>query len=140
LQQVAALCWRASPLLEVLLTTSLSSRRWILPKGWPVEGLSLAQSAAREAMEEAGVIGRAAQAPLGHYHYLKTKSDGTILPCRVSVFALAVGGQHREWAEKGARELAWLPLAQATRRVSEPGLAQILRDFGKAFQQARRRA
>jgi 8-oxo-dGTP pyrophosphatase MutT (NUDIX family) len=135
---VAALCWRASPLLEVLLVTTLSTRRWILPKGWPVDGLSLAQSAAWEAMEEAGVTGQAAPAPLGDYHYLKAKNDGSTLLCRVSVFALAADGQRRTWPEKGARERIWLPPAQAARRVREPGLARILRDFGKAFQPARR--
>ena len=34
-QQVAALCWRRAPLLEILLVTSLRTKRWILPKGWP---------------------------------------------------------------------------------------------------------
>ena len=38
-RQVAALCWRQSSKrpsqLEVLLITSLNSKRWILPKGWP---------------------------------------------------------------------------------------------------------
>lgn len=140
LQQVAALCWRAGPNLEVLLITSLSTRRWIVPKGWPMEGLSLAQAAAREAAEEAGVIGQADETPLGHYHYMKEKKDGSALPCRVSVFALAVSGQRPHWAEEGARELAWLPLEEAAQRVSEPGLARILREFRADAQPVHRRA
>jgi hypothetical protein len=36
-----------------------------------------------------------------------------------------------EWPEKGAREIAWLPLEQAAVRVSEPGLRELLRDFSK---------
>ncbi len=36
-----------APRLEVLLITSLNSKRWILPKGWLMEGLSAAGSAAR---------------------------------------------------------------------------------------------
>ena len=66
--QVAALCWRRRPVPEVLLVTSLRTRRWILPKGWPHPGLSLPESAAREAQEEAGVIGVADTASLGSYH------------------------------------------------------------------------
>ena len=42
-RQVAALCWRPSPRrasqIEVLLITSLNSKRWILPKGWAEDGI-----------------------------------------------------------------------------------------------------
>src|SRR6185437_4781462 len=72
-RQVAALCWRRGPAqgrLEVLLVTSLTARRWILPKGWPEPNLTLAQSAAREALEEAGVVGEINTVPVGCYHYL----------------------------------------------------------------------
>jgi 8-oxo-dGTP pyrophosphatase MutT (NUDIX family) len=140
MQQVAALCWRQKTVAEVLLVTTLSTRRWILPKGWPVDGMSLAESAAHEAMEEAGVIGQVCAAPVGEYLYMKEKKDGSALSCRVSVFALKVTGHHRRFPEKGARELAWLPLDEAARRVTEPGLAQILLDFRKSLMPARKRA
>ena len=90
-QQIAALCWRTNPLLEVLLITSLKTQRWILPKGWPHDGMSLAASAAREAEEEAGVTGEVTPLPLGHYRYIKDKA-GAALPIRVEVFALKVHG------------------------------------------------
>jgi hypothetical protein len=91
-------------------------------------------------MEEAGVIGQVCAAPVGEYFYMKEKKDGSALPCRVSVFALKVTGHHRRFPEKGARELAWLPLDEAARRVTEPGLAQILLDFRKSLMPARKRA
>lgn len=131
-RQVAALCWRDRPMLEVLLITSLNSRRWILPKGWPEPGQTPAESAAREAFEEAGVTGKIGAQPIGHYHYLKEKKDGSGMPCSVEVFALAVTRQLHDWPEKGARELAWLPLDQAAARVSEPGLRQVLKEFRRA--------
>jgi 8-oxo-dGTP pyrophosphatase MutT (NUDIX family) len=133
-RQVAALCWRAGAkgALEILLITSLNSRRWILPKGWLMENMSLAQSAAREAFEEAGVVGKIADRPMGSYHYLKEKKDGGGVPCSVDVFALEVTQQHGDWPEKGAREISWLPLEEAAIRVSEPGLRELLRDFRKA--------
>lgn len=134
-KQVAALCWRASqkagPVLEVLLITSLNSKRWILPKGWPEPNLTPAESAAREAFEEAGITGKIGAQAIGTYHYLKEKKDGGGMPCRVEVFALAVTKQLNDWPEKGTRELAWLPLDQAVTRVSEPGLRQVLKDFRK---------
>jgi 8-oxo-dGTP pyrophosphatase MutT (NUDIX family) len=142
-KQVAALCWRASPKgagLEVLLVTSLNTKRWIVPKGWPEADLTPAENAAREAFEEAGVTGKIAARPVGHYHYLKAKKDGGGVPCSVDVFALAVTKQLDDWPEKGARALAWLSLDKAAARVSEPGLRQVLRDFAKqhAPQKARR--
>ncbi|HEY3622474.1 MAG TPA: NUDIX domain-containing protein [Roseiarcus sp.] len=44
-------------MLEILLVTTRQSKRWIIPKGWPIKGLRPAKSAAREAFEEAGVRG-----------------------------------------------------------------------------------
>ena len=139
-KQVAALCWRAAPRggLEVLLITSLNSKRWILPKGWLMQGMSLAESAAREAFEEAGVAGRIASKPAGSYHYLKEKKDGGGVPCSVDVFALEVTGQLDDWPEKGAREISWLSPQDAAAKVSEPGLRELLRDFGKTNKPTRR--
>lgn len=141
-KQVAALCWRLKPTLEVLLITSLNSKRWILPKGWLMDGLSPAESAAREAFEEAGVAGKTASKPVGSYHYLKERKDGGGVPCRVDVFALHVTAELDDWPEKGAREINWLPVEQAVARVSEPGLRDLLRIFATAQKQpaAARRA
>ncbi len=129
--QVAALCWRTAPVLEILLVTSLRTRRWILPKGWPQDGLSLAQSAASEALEEAGVMGEIAAEPVGRYHYLKEKS-GSALPCAVEVFPLFVTGQRPSWAEQGARQVLWLPAERAAAKVAETGLRRILVGFSRA--------
>ena len=43
--------------VEVLLVTTRQTKRWIIPKGWPIKGLTPAEAAAREAYEEAGVQG-----------------------------------------------------------------------------------
>jgi len=131
LMQVAALCWRSSPNLEILLVTSLRTRRWILPKGWPQDGLTMAQSAANEALEEAGVIGTVAADPIGRYHYLKEKG-GSALPCAVEIFPLLVTGMHENWPEKGSRQLLWLPAERAAAKVAETGLRRILVTFSKA--------
>jgi len=135
-RQVATLCWRPSPkggsVPEVLLITSLTSKRWILPKGWLEPDLTPAQSAAREAFEEAGVTGKISDKPVGTYHYLKEKKDGSGLPCSVDVFTLAVTKQLHDWPEKGARTLAWVPLDQAITQIGELGLRPVLKDFRKS--------
>jgi 8-oxo-dGTP pyrophosphatase MutT (NUDIX family) len=133
-RQVAALCWRTNgSAVEVLLITSLYSKRWILPKGWPEPELGPADNAAREAFEEAGVTGRISAKPIGSYHYLNVRKGGGGIPCNVEVFVLEVSKQLDDWPEKNSRELAWLQLDQAEARVTEPGLRQVLKDFRKQY-------
>jgi hypothetical protein len=61
--------------LEVLLVTSRQSKRWIIPKGWPIKGLKPAPSAAREAYEEAGVQGLVGKKAIGTYVYEKQAEE-----------------------------------------------------------------
>ena len=128
--QVAALCWRTGRRgLEVLLITSRKSKRWILPKGWPEPELSMAENAAREAFEEAGVIGMIDTLSVGNYHYLKERREGGGIPCHVEVFALAVTTQLSDWPEKKLRTAAWMTLNEAITKVSEQGVRAILKNF-----------
>ncbi len=125
--QCAALCMREGrdgP--EVLLVTTLNTRRWILPKGWPMKGRTLAGAARREAWEEAGVIGRVSESPVGYYIYQKVLKRGLPIPCRVEVFRIDVDGLDREYPEKGKRRRRWFPLADAAARVEEPELRALL--------------
>ena len=125
--QYAALPWRRrNGVLEILLITTRSTGRWIVPKGWPHEGLSPSECAAREALEEAGVIGEVAATTLGMFHYHKHLKNGALLPVGISVFAMEVVQQRRSWPEKGDRETAWCPLDDALARVSEPGLRKLI--------------
>ena len=58
-QQIAALPFRKRRgKVEVLLITSRETKRWVIPKGWPMAGLKDFTSAKREALEEAGVTGQ----------------------------------------------------------------------------------
>jgi uncharacterized protein len=93
-------------------------------------GLSSAQSAAYEALEEAGVAGTISEVPVGRYHYLKEKKERAI-PCNVDMFALHVRHQLLTWPEKDTREIAWLPVAEAARRIAEPELRHIILTFRK---------
>jgi 8-oxo-dGTP pyrophosphatase MutT (NUDIX family) len=118
--------------LEFLLITTLRTRRWIVPKGWPMEGYAPHAAAAREALEEAGVCGDIAEAAVGFYRYYKERKSGETVPCKVEVFALKVKQQRKTWAEKNARELRWCSLAEALSCVGEPGLRQIISRFAAA--------
>lgn len=128
--QYGALCYRMQDgRPEILLITSRDSGRWVIPKGWPIPGLSPAASAAREAFEEAGVEGQPATASLGHYDYLKTMPQKKALPCRVDVFPVAVERLAARFPEKGQRRLRWFRPGKAATRVAEPGLRELLATF-----------
>lgn len=128
-RQVAALAWRAAEAgVDVLLITSRISSNWLLPKGWPMAGLSAVEAAAQEAFEEAGVWGEAVEQPIGTYHYDKRLKDGSELPCRVDVFAIRALGLLSNWPEMTQRRRRWYSTAGAAAQVIEPDLARFLRD------------
>jgi len=106
--------------LEVLLITSRKRRRWIVPKGVVEPYLSAADSAAKEAYEEAGIKGRVLAVPLGSYEY--EKWGGT---CRVEVFAMAVDQELGSWPE-AFRDRAWVSPFKAAGLVREPELKGMI--------------
>ena len=74
--QFAALCYRVKDgKTRVLLVTSRGTGRWIIPKGWPMDGKTPAETAAQEAWEEAGVTGKVQDMCLGLFSYRKTMED-----------------------------------------------------------------
>ena len=131
--QYAALPYRDSVNgLEFLLITTRRTRRWIVPKGWPMDGRAPHAAAAREALEEAGVCGEIGDVAIGSYRYFKERKSGELVPCKVDVFALKVKQQRKTWAEKDVRELRWCSLTEALACVGEPGLRQIIGRFAAA--------
>ncbi len=131
--QLAALCWRkgkAGP--EVLLVTS-SSGRWILPKGWPIEGKADSETALTEAWEEAGVTrGKVSRKPLGTYVAIKRTLEGDDLPCLHQVYAIKVREAVDKFPEAHRRDRIWVTPEEAARMVDEDGLREILRNFRRA--------
>ena len=131
--QYAALPWRqAGRRLEVLLITSRETRRWVIPKGWPMAGLAPHEAAAVEAWEEAGIEGEIEAEAIGSYRYLKRMKKDQAIPSQVIVFPLHVLRQGDGWKEQGQRQLHWFPYRKAAALVAEPALKRIIRDFGAA--------
>jgi 8-oxo-dGTP pyrophosphatase MutT (NUDIX family) len=136
--QFAALPYRLSGEgVEILLITTRRSKRWIVPKGWPIEGLEPAASAAQEALEEAGLSGEIDRDSIGFFTYLKELRHGISVPCQVLVFPLRVTRQRKTWAEKYTREFRWVTLAEAARMVDEAGLRRLILKFGAQFAAAK---
>jgi 8-oxo-dGTP pyrophosphatase MutT (NUDIX family) len=129
--QFAALPWRrlADGQVRVLLITSRETRRWVIPKGWPMPDRAPAEAAAQEAYEEAGVVGSAAAKPVGAYVYDKRLRDGALQSVEVSVFPLEVFVEQLGFPEHDQREKLWTSPADAAERVDEPELKALLRRF-----------
>ena len=113
--------------LEVLLITSRRTRRWVIPKGWPIPGMDGPGTAAIEAFEEAGIKGELIPRPLGSYRYGKHMGlSGDHVPCEVTVFPMRVVTQMEDWPERAERQIQWFGRAQAACLVEEEELAILI--------------
>ena len=129
--QFAALPFRIkSGKVQVLMVKTRTSKRWIVPKGWPMNGKRPAHCARIEAWEEAGVRGTEVDLCLGLFSYAKTvTSDQRLTPCVALVYPVWVRELEERYPEAGQRKRKWFTPAKAAKKVKEPELARILRDF-----------
>ncbi|APG93908.1 8-oxo-dGTP pyrophosphatase MutT and related house-cleaning NTP pyrophosphohydrolase, NUDIX family (plasmid) [Sinorhizobium americanum] len=127
---MAALPFRISESksIEILLITSRDTGRFIIPKGWRKKGQKKSDSAAREAYEEAGLVGKVTSKPAGSYTYWK-RGVGNFERLQVLVYPLEVKKHRASWPEKGERRMAWLTPQDAALLVDEPDLASLIRNF-----------
>ncbi len=129
--QQGALCYRVvKGKTQILLITSRTRRRWIIPKGWPVRGTTPENSAAIEAWEESGVRGKLSAASVGSYDYVKLGDGGAPdQNCLVHVFPLKVKSLAKAYPESKQRRRKWFSPKSAAKKVGEPGLKALLRSF-----------
>jgi 8-oxo-dGTP pyrophosphatase MutT (NUDIX family) len=130
--QIAALPWRRdgdTGEVEVLLITSRTSGRWIIPKGWPMWRKKDWEAAAIEAFEEAGVEGSIGKDPIGSFEHDKKRAGADPIRFLIKVYPLQVVRCLEEWPERRERQRKWLSLGDAARFVSAEGLRQILKQF-----------
>jgi len=128
LTQHGALPYRRTPdgELEVMLVTSRETRRWVIPKGWPMKKLKPFATAAREAYEEAGLGGAISRKALGSFTYKKRLKSRSYVDCKVDVYAMEVDKEAKRWPERHERERRWFEPELAARYVKEPELADII--------------
>lgn len=126
--------------VSILLLTSRDTRRWVIPKGWPMSKRSPRATAAQEAWEEAGLVGRiVGRRPLGSYSYQKRLSPSVSIACTVKVFLLAVEQQLDDWPERAQRETQWFDTMEAAGLVDEAALADIMLKVGAKLRRIRRK-
>ena len=131
--QVAALCHQGTgDDRKFLLVTSRETKRWIVPKGWPIRGLKSSEAALQEAWEEAGVKhGNVTMDPIGTYTYQKRLSTGWSFPVETLVYAVAVEDLSEQFPEADERTRRWVGRDDAIAMVQEEELREIFRDFAE---------
>jgi len=133
-KQIAALPvrWTKNGKLRVLLVTSRETRRWVMPKGWPMDGKKPWRAAEIEALEEAGIEGTMSRIAIGTYDYKKRLANGDRTPCRVKLFPMHVTRIRNKWPERHQRRRKWFSVKGAARAVNEPQLVDILKTMAKS--------
>ena len=110
---------------EILLVTNNKGTKWAIPKGVHAPGYSARASAAKEAFEEAGILGKVEKEALGTY--TQRKWGGV---CTIRVFPMRVTEvlPETEW-EESHRTRRWVPAAKAASKIKRKGLRQIVARF-----------
>jgi 8-oxo-dGTP pyrophosphatase MutT (NUDIX family) len=131
IQQSGVIPYRIqSDTIEVLLITTANrgsarpmnrTNRWSIPKGWIEPFMSAADSAAKEAYEEAGIFGLVRTPAIGVYERLKLG-----LPCQVEVFLMQVDVVLEDWSEATVRKRRWFSVSQAIEKVQHSQLKQLI--------------
>lgn len=111
---------------HVLLITKKRSKKWGIPKGRIPAHLSFYESAAKEAFEEAGVVGYVSPSSIGMF---RAEKSSATLPVKqiieVWVYLLEVTEVLPDWPEKGKRTTRWVSCEFAARHLREPVLTHL---------------
>lgn len=112
-------------IIEILLITSLSKKKWIIPKGFVEFTLSAFESAVKEAYEEAGIVsegeGEGEGIELGIYQVRK----GAAL-LEIKVFGLEVKNLVDDFPEAGLRKRKWFAFDDALGVIDNPLIAKMI--------------
>ncbi|MCY7386214.1 MAG: NUDIX hydrolase [Microcoleus sp. CAN_BIN18] len=114
--------------IEVMLITSSTGKRWVIPKGLIEPDMTPQDSAAKEAWEEAGLLGKVFPDLVGTYEYYKSGCTW-----QVDVFLLQVKTVVENWPEAYKRKRQWVSIPKAIKRVDEPQLKLIFADLQNRF-------
>jgi len=109
---------------KVVLITARGSRRWIIPKGNLQWELPAHKSAAKEALEEAGVKGKVYPEEIGTYTY--EKLGGAY---KVRLYFMEVTKLKDEWEEQVFRKRKLMSPKQAIKKVAPASVSKIMAAF-----------
>jgi len=109
---------------KVVVITARGTKRWIIPKGSIDWELSAQESAAKEALEEAGIKGEVLPDEIGTYTY--EKMGGRY---KVRLYYMEVTKLKDKWDEKHFRKRKLLIPKQAIKKVVPAAVSKIMASF-----------
>jgi len=107
---------------QIMVILSSKKKHWVVPKGIKEPGMTPQESAAEEALEEAGVEGVVDVEPLGSYVYEKW---GAATTCHVYPMEVIRQLPDDEW-EESHRERTWVTPQQAAAQLKQPELGPMV--------------
>lgn len=110
--------------IEILLITSITKKKWIIPKGYVEFNLSPFESAKKEALEEAGVLGSNETIRLGSYQIRKNNAF-----LELQVFTMEVTEVLEDYREMDVRLRKWYKLKDAIEIISIPEIMEMLKSL-----------
>ncbi|MEL6921700.1 MAG: NUDIX hydrolase [Pseudomonadota bacterium] len=114
--------------ISVLLITSMTRKRWIVPKGVIEDGETMADTALRETLEETGVKGKLIEDfPMTVLIERQLETGFEHVPC--TFYPLLAKSMSKKWEESGARERHWVTLPQARRLIRDDDYSELLTQF-----------
>jgi 8-oxo-dGTP pyrophosphatase MutT (NUDIX family) len=90
----------------------------------------MAEAAAQEAYEEAGVRGVVEPRPIGRFKHRKRRFFGSV-EVEVLVHALTVREEFELWPERGQRERRWVAVSNAVSMVQSRELGRLISKLDK---------
>lgn len=109
--------------LRLLIITSVKKKKWIFPKGIIEEDMTPEKSAAKEAYEEAGVVGELLNKELGFYTHKKWGGE-----CEVKVFGLLVTGILEDY-EESFRDRKWIEINEIEKYITNKNILDIVKNL-----------
>jgi 8-oxo-dGTP pyrophosphatase MutT (NUDIX family) len=110
----------------VLLISRKRSKKWGIPKGRVVSYLSFPENAAKEAFEEAGVVGYVSPSSVAMFRARKQSANLLVEQIiEVWVYLLEVTETLPDWPEKGKRTTRWVSCEVAALHLREPVLTHL---------------
>ena len=127
--QVGAIAWLpGAGSLRFVLVTSRRTGRWVFPKGSIDAGMTPPAAAAREAMEEAGVVGQPESVPVGSFRTVKVRTPFA-WPIEVAIYPMRIDEVLEDWPEARQRDRRFVTLAEARRLLTDPAMLAIAERF-----------
>lgn len=113
---------------ELILITSRTNGYWIFPKGNPIKGKSPQQTAAQEALEEAGILGKVSKKRQFTFSFEEHGIEHhiTLFPMRVDVVL-------SKWLEAKERKRKQVPYKEAQDSIKLAGFAHCLHLWKKEY-------